>query len=119
MSLSDIILAVLCQSEGLAWPLVVLPLNAQVFGSSCISTKPAISGFIMKTNNLNDFKKQADGVSVWQLGQWLLKLKLKVELISDDFFAYICKNFSHFCLSFSRAPNSPINVKYKCNSASR
>ena len=39
---SDIILTLLWQSEGLAWPSVVLPLHPQVFGSCCISTKPAI-----------------------------------------------------------------------------
>ena len=63
-SSSDFILAVLWQSEGLAWPSVVLPLYAQVFGSCCISTKPAISGFSMKRMILNDLKNkpQAPGV---------------------------------------------------------
>jgi hypothetical protein len=33
-----------------------LPLHAQVFVLCCFLTKPAVSGFSMKTNILNDLK---------------------------------------------------------------
>jgi hypothetical protein len=49
MPLSDIILAVLWQSEGLARPSVVLPLQAGLFILYCFSTKPLISGHSIKT----------------------------------------------------------------------
>ena len=60
----DFTLAVLWQSEGLAWPSVVLPLHAQVFGSCCISTKQAIRGFSMKRMILNDLKNKPQALGV-------------------------------------------------------
>jgi hypothetical protein len=34
------------------------PLHAQVFGSCCISTKTAISGFLKKPSIINDLKNK-------------------------------------------------------------
>jgi hypothetical protein len=45
-------------------PSVVLPLHALVFASCCFSTKPAISGFSMKSNVLNDLKYKVKALGV-------------------------------------------------------
>jgi hypothetical protein len=87
-----IILAVLWQSEGLAWLSVVLPLHAQVFGSWCISTKPAISGFPIKTKTQNDIKNTPQALECLSLRYSALLRAFSVILegvfISRDFGNY-------------------------------
>ena len=47
------------------------------------------------------------------VGSAVLKLKLKLNLMSDDFLKYNYKTSSQVCLSFSRAPNSPTKARYR------
>ena len=65
MSLSDIILVVLCQSEELAWPSVVLPLHANFFCFMLLLDKTGDYLVSMKLMILDDLKNkpQAPGVS--------------------------------------------------------
>ena len=57
---------------------------------------------------------RGDGVLVWPLDQRFLKLKLKLNIISDDiFFHILVKQILTFVQFFSRASNSSIKVKYK------